>query len=128
MLPVRSLGLLDAEPATQSVPRPSMDTVRVARHDGRVRELRQDPLDGARLGRIESFGLDYLAVELFAAERVGCVNPDGVEPKRDARERRDAVSGVLSEFRGDVRLLRASHLARGDQWPRQSKSDDRHRE
>ena len=30
-----------------------MDTVRVARTGGRVRELRQDPLHGARLGGIE---------------------------------------------------------------------------
>ena len=47
----------------------------------------------------------------------------GSTPERDARQRRDAVSGVLSEFRGDVRLLRPSLLARGDQRPRQPKSD-----
>ena len=58
VLPVRSLGFWMQTPATQSVPRPSMDTVRVAGAGGRVRELRQGADHGARLGRIESFGLD----------------------------------------------------------------------
>src|SRR5271157_3125780 len=42
-------------------------------------------------GGFESLGLDHVAVELFAAERVGHVVPDGIEPKRDARQRGDAV-------------------------------------
>src|SRR5208337_2786756 len=115
MLPVRGLGLLDAGPAAQSVPGPAMDTVRIAVTHGCVRELRQDPLHGARLGGIESLGLDHVAVELFAAERVGCVDADGIDAERDARQRRDAVSGALPEFWGDVRFLRAALLARGDQ-------------
>ena len=78
-------------------PRPSMDTVSIARTGGRVRELRQDPLHGARLGGI-SLLASITSLSSYSPPSVSDASSLMGSTQRDARNVVTLFQGFFQSF------------------------------